>query len=158
MPETLVIDIGPIVALARAGALDLVARLPIEFVCPPEVKAELDEGQRAGYPAAASAWLKVVPLVTPVDPLATAAVDPGEAAVIQLAREQGIAVVCIDERKGRRAALAVGLQVTGSLGLLIRSKHLGLTPAVRPFIERAMESGIWYDTGLIRRVLALEGE
>jgi hypothetical protein len=31
----------------------------------------------------------------------------------------------IDERKGRRAAQAVGLQVTGTLGLLGRAKSLG---------------------------------
>jgi predicted nucleic acid-binding protein len=53
--------------------------------------------------------------------IARAELGAGEAAVIQLALEQGIAVVAIDERKGRRAALSVGLRVTGSLGLLGRA-------------------------------------
>ena len=102
--------------------------------------------------------LRVVPLRAPLDPLATVTVDPGDAAVIQLAREQDIGLVCIDDRKGRRAALAVGLRITGSLGLLARAKTLGLTPAIRPFIERALGEGIWYDQALVRRVLAALGE
>ena len=39
--------------------------------------------------------------------------------------EQAIRDVCIDEWRGRRAAAAIGLQVTGSLGLLGRAKSLG---------------------------------
>jgi predicted nucleic acid-binding protein len=42
-----------------------------------------------------------------IDAVARAELGAGEAAVIQLALEQGIAVVAIDERKGRRAALSV---------------------------------------------------
>lgn len=103
-PEPLGIDTGPLVALARAGAVDLVGRLPIECVCPPDVNAELEEGERAGHPAVVAPWRKVTLRVTPVDPLATAAIDRGEAAVIPLARERSIPIVCIDDRKGRRAA------------------------------------------------------
>jgi hypothetical protein len=45
-----------LVALARAEALDLVGQLPLDFICPPEVHAELDQGgrRRPGCPAAKS--------------------------------------------------------------------------------------------------------
>ena len=39
--------------------------------------------------------------------------------------------VCIDETKGRQTALAVGLKVTGALGLLARAKTLGLISELR---------------------------
>lgn len=154
MADRVAINTGPLVALARAGALDLIGRLPLDFVCPPEVRAELDQGTGSGHLAVTVPWLRVMPLKGGIDPLAAATVDAGEAAVIQLAREQGIDLVCMDDRKGRRAALVVGLRVTGSLGLLARAKTLGLIPAIRPFIERAMEGGIWYDHALVRRLLA----
>lgn len=48
--------------------------------------------------------------------------DLGEAAVIQLALEQNIDWVCIDDLKGRRAAHAAGLHFTGSLGLPATAK------------------------------------
>lgn len=158
MAESIVVNTGPLIALARAGALDIVGRLPITYVCPMQVRTELDEGSRSGYLDIRVPWLEVVPLTTPLDAVSMATLDAGEAAVIQLARERSIEWVCIDDRKGRRAALAVGLRVTGSLGLLIRAKIVGLVPAVRPFIERAMSEGVWYDPDLTTRVLADLGE
>ena len=74
------------------------------------------------------------------------------------ALEQRIEVVAIDERKGRRAARAVGLTVTGTLGLLARGKTLGILPAARPIIERMQANGVWFDEELVRRVLAQLGE
>lgn len=84
--------------------------------------------------------------------------DAGEAAVIQLALERRVARVCIDEQKGRRAAQAVGLAVTGTLGLLGRAKQLGLISALRPWVEKAIQEGIRYDPELVRRVLEAAGE
>lgn len=83
-----------------------------------------------------------------------AGLDRGEAEVIQLALEQGIGLVCIDERKGRQAAVVAGLQVVGSLGLIAKAKVFGLIPAARPLIEKAMRGGIFYQSALVAPVLA----
>ncbi|HXN32903.1 MAG TPA: hypothetical protein VN894_13620 [Polyangiaceae bacterium] len=40
MAERVVLDAGPIIALGRAGALDVLGRLPFEFLSPLEVGAE----------------------------------------------------------------------------------------------------------------------
>lgn len=70
-------------------------------------------------------------LAEPLSPLALAALDEGEASVIQLALEQSIPRVCIDEIKGRRAAAATGLAMLGSLGLIGKAKSLGLIAKAR---------------------------
>jgi predicted nucleic acid-binding protein len=57
----------------------------------------------------------------------------------------------IDEWRGRRAAMAVGLRVTGSLGLLGRAKRVGLIPTVRPWIEKLTTSGVYYHPELLQR-------
>jgi predicted nucleic acid-binding protein len=87
-----------------------------------------------------------------------AGLDSGEAAVIQLALELEVPWVAIDEWKGRRAALAVGLQVTGTLGLLGRAKVLGLIPSLKPLVERATAEGIRYHPELVQAVLKAAGE
>jgi len=156
MAERIVIDTGPIIALARADALGVVAELPIEFVAPIEVRDELDEGVRRGHPAVA--WIQFAPLAIPASPLVLAELDRGEAAVIQLALEQRISLVGIDERKGRRAAGAAGRAVTGTLGLLGRAKMLGIIPAVRPYVGRMQAMSVWFDEALVRRFLAGLGE
>jgi len=127
-------------------------------VCPSEVREELDAGATAGYVTIDVPWLQVVTLAAGIDPVSRAALDPGEAAVIQLATELAIPIVCLDDRKGRRAALATGLRVTGSLGLLVRAKRLGLLPAIRPVLDRALAAGVWYDADLVRLVLESVGE
>jgi len=147
-----------LIALARIEALDIVGRLPFEFVCPQEVRDEIDRGSEAGHPRIEPAWLGVASLRERPSPMALSALDLGEAAVIQLALEQGIERVCIDEWKGRRAALAAGLHVTGVLGLLGRAKMLGLLPALRPLVKQAVERGIRYHPKLVRQVLTAVGE
>jgi len=97
-------------------------------------------------------------LQTKLSPVAIASLDIGEAAVIQLALEQNIETVCIDELKGRRAALAVGLKIIGSLGLLGKAKTLGIISEIKPYIEKAKDNGIFYDENLIKTFLKSFGE
>ena len=158
MADRTVINAGPLIAFARAGALDVLRQLPIQFVCPREVEEEIKAGAAFGYRVVWPVCVTVIPLARPLDPVALAALDSGEAAVIHLALERGIRRVCMDDRKGRRAALAVGLDVVGSLGLLARAKQLGVISAVRPFVDRLSSEGAWYDAELLRRVLRAVGE
>lgn len=128
MAEVLVVNTGPLIALHRMNALDLGQRLPYVFVCPVEVRRELDAGVALGHPDLRPPWLSVRAAEPPMSPLVRAALDAGEAAVIHLALQLGGARACIDDWKGRRAAAALGLPVTGSLGLLARAKTPGLIP------------------------------
>jgi predicted nucleic acid-binding protein len=48
--------------------------------------------------------------------------------------------------------------VTGSLGLLVRAKTLGIIPALRPHLERMLRQGAYYDEELVRKVLEGVGE
>lgn len=155
--ERIVINTGPLIALAQVDALDLLGKLPCQFICPPEVRAELDAGAAAGHAPIQPAGLHIVPLAQSVS-VAHVALGAGEAAVIQLALEQGPATVCMDDWKGRRTALALGLNVTGTLGLLARAKMLGVIPAMKPVVQKLGESGNWYDPELVRRVLSAVGE
>ena len=159
MADRIVMNTGPLIALAQASALDVAAHLPIQFCCPDEVKSEFDEGVRLGLSSAAwPSWLQVIPLGQSLNPLARLSLDPGEAAVIQLALEQKIGCVCIYEVKGRRYARGVGLSVTGSLGLLGRAKRVGLIPLVKPYIDAITATGTWYHPELVRRFLTDLGE
>lgn len=158
MSERIVINTGPLIALGRMQAFDVIERLPYEFHCPPQVENEMHTGAALGHPVTLPAWVSVLPLESPLTPFASIVLDDGEAAVIQLALEQQISRVCIDESKGRRAALSLGLQVVGSLGLLGKAKTEGLITAVHPFIAKAQQSGMYYDTSLIAAFLQAIGE
>jgi predicted nucleic acid-binding protein len=139
-------------------AVEIIGRLPFEFVCPVEVEKEILAGAERGYEAELPKRLKVEKLRSPLSPLTTASLDVGEAAVIQLALDRKIEIVCIDELKRRRAAAAVGLKIIGSPCLLGRAKVTGMIPKIKPFIEKARNNGIFYDQKLIQTFLRFFGE
>ena len=156
--ELVVISTGPLVSLGRAGLLEVVGRLTLTFITPSAVADEINVGSAAGHPVEVPGWVGVVDVPEPVTALAAQALDRGEAAVIQLALDRGIRTVCIDEWRGRRAARASGLIVTGSLGLLGRAKHEGLVSSVRPFVKLLADRGAFYHPDLVRRFLEAMGE
>ena len=63
-------------------------------------------------------------------------IDAGEIAAIALALERGIRYVLIDERAGRAAAISLGLQPLGLLGLLVEAKKRSLVPGVLALLDR----------------------
>jgi predicted nucleic acid-binding protein len=158
MAKRIVVNTGPLIALMRMEALDIPAKLDLVFLAPMEVRQELEEGALAGHPPVRPDWVTYQPLRSPLSPLVTSVLDVGEAAVIQLALDEGIRQVCIDEWKGRRMALAVGLKVTGAMGLLGKAKRDGIIPEVKPYLNRALQTGIRYHPDLVQRFLEALGE
>ena len=53
---------------------------------------------------------------------------------------------------------ALGLRVTGLLGLLARAKLLGIIPRLAPLTERLLETGGWYSPQLVQTFLSQHGE
>jgi len=151
--EPIAVNTGPLILLDKAGALDVIAFLDFQFVCPPAVRVEINAGTAKGYPAINPPWLLVVALKNPVSLMAQATLDLGEAEVIQLALENGYKYVCLDDLRGRRIAQAAGLRVTGALGLLALAKSKGVIPAIKPYTDRLLQAGAWYSPQLIKRVL-----
>ena len=99
------------------------------------------------------------PVVIPAALASNTALDPGETAALALALERGIADVLIDESSGRAAALALGLRVSGLIGVLIEGKRRNLVPALRPLLDRLVTGArFWLADRLRERVVRSVGE
>jgi predicted nucleic acid-binding protein len=131
----------------------LLAELPYRFIAPVEVMEELDAGVAAGHPAVECPGLTVMRLVSPVPPSIQSALGKGEAAVIQLALEQGWRHACLDDLRGRRLAKTMGLETLGVLGLLGQAKRRGIIPALAPYAERLVAAGARYHQDLVARMI-----
>lgn len=158
MNDLIVINASPLIAFGKMGLFPVLARMPVRLVAPYEVKAELDAGIRLGHRVEFPDWIEVRDLRAPRNPELFLNLDSGEAAVIQLALETNVDLVCLDEVKGRRIATLNGMKVIGSLGLLGKAYRLGPVPEVNKHVRRAQRSGIYYDQSLIERFLAEFGE
>jgi uncharacterized protein len=85
--------------------------------------------------------------------------DPGEAEAIVLAIEHGADLLLVDERRGRRAAAAAGLTVTGLLGVVATAKRAGLIALGKPVLDDLIQiARFWIGPDLYAEVLAELGE
>jgi predicted nucleic acid-binding protein len=150
----IVIDTGPLILLAKVEALPIVSQLPHRLIAPQTVMDELAAGLAFGYQAVDAPWLQVADLHLPIPAMIRATLDDGEAAVIQMALEQNISTVCLDDLRGRRLAKAIGLSVVGVLGLLGKAKTLGLIPALQPYADKLLAVGARYSSELVSRMIA----
>ena len=112
-----------------------------------------------GANVAESQGFHIVEAKQKIDPLLEAELDPGEAAVIQLALETTNSEILIDEKKARRLAVSVyGLSVLGIGGLLLRAKKRGLVVQVKPVFEQIRNNGYFISDRLMDGILKAAGE
>lgn len=156
--ERIVMDAGPLILLAKIDALPVLTALPFRYIVPPTVLRELAAGPAFGHPPVDAPWLEVCELREPLPQYARMTLDDGEAAAIQVALEQDIRFVCLDDRRGRRLAKALGLEVVGLLGILTRAKRLGVINALQPYVDWLLAAGARYSPELVRDVLENVGE
>lgn len=121
----------------------------------------LGEGRRLGYDVpnpADLAWLRLVdPRVIPSEWL-TLDLGAGELAALALGLENPNCIVVLDDALARRIAHAAGLQVWGTLRVLIEAKSRGWVEGIAPLVTRLADSGMWISDDVRRRILALAGE
>ena len=67
-------------------------------------------------------------------------------------------LVIIDERKARQYAQRIGLQITGTIGVLLFAKEKGLIDAIKPSIAGLQANGLYLSHELIDKALQLSGE
>jgi hypothetical protein len=85
--------------------------------------------------------------------------DNGEAEAIALATELHPESVLLDDKLARQMARRLGVPVTGTLGVLLRAKQVGLIVELQSLITRLQSEGDYYiDPGLIERALLAAGE
>lgn len=106
----------------------------------------------------AAQWLHKMATRVHLSPVLANTLDAGEAAVIQLALDEHVQTVCIDESAERRMARLHGLSVTGSIGILLRAKQEGFAFSMRDAIQRMQAKGIWLGASVVKFALATFGE
>jgi predicted nucleic acid-binding protein len=117
-------DTSPLNYLILIDAVDLLPRLFSEVLIPPAVASEL---ARMKAPARVRAWIESPPswlrTKAPAASPRSLGLGEGETEAIFLAKELGILLLLIDERKGFHAAEALGLEPIGLLGILELSAY-----------------------------------
>jgi predicted nucleic acid-binding protein len=82
----------------------------------------------------------------------------GEWEAIALAVELGASAILIDDRPARRLAEAAGLNVIGTLGLLLEAKRAGHVTTIRAELDKLLETSFFLSQQLYDQVLRMAGE
>ena len=87
-----------------------------------------------------------------------AALGAGEKEVLALGLQVRDAVVILDERLGRFYAESLKLQVTGTLGILLRARREGQMTRIEPVLDHLKRLGFRPSAPTRESVLRLAGE
>jgi uncharacterized protein len=159
-------DSSPLIYLTRLGSISLLRRLHEQVIVPQAVWAEVAV-QGAGLPeaenlqrAVGEGWMAVRAPESKAESLGPAAsqLGRGEVEAVLLARQLR-ALLLTDDSDGRAVAEGLGVQVSGTVGLLIRAKAEGHVPELKPLLDHLRrETNFRISQDLYTKALQAAGE
>lgn len=155
-------DASPIILLAKVNRIELLPRFSDELVVPRAVAEEI----RAGRPDdPARQWMQETgrTFVRPVPSVASEVVDwdlgRGETAVLSwVYRRPEPWTALLDDGAARRAARALDVHVSGTLGVVLAAKKEGAISQVRPVLKALVQAGLRVSEPVRRQALRYAGE
>jgi predicted nucleic acid-binding protein len=155
--SVVVADAGAPRYLVLIDQIELLPRLYGKLVLPDVVRDELSAPQT---PTEVRAWLASSPSwlesgsAPATEKLLSPKLDNGERAALALAIELGASLILMDDRAGVEEARLQGLQVTGTLGVLLLAARRGLVDLEAAFL-RLQTTNFRYRPALLETMLAV---
>jgi predicted nucleic acid-binding protein len=155
-----VCDASPIIALAFVDQLDLIDRLFDKVLIPQKVYEELTKTDKYGVNKIKN-WARHKVIRANDSHLIQTyrlLLDAGESEAIALYWEQKADYLLIDEKKGRKIARLNGVNIVGTLGILLLAKQNNLLSEIKPLLALLQRSDIRISDTLYDRALLLANE
>ena len=160
MPEV-ICNTSPIQYLHQINLLHLLPDLYERIIIQEAVVTEIGEGRRTGVDlpdVARLPWIKVEEVRVQNLLRMVSALGPGEREVLALALEAPGALVILDDLPARRYASFLKLRLTGTLGILLKAKHMGSISSVAPILDKLESLRFRLDAKTRQAVIKLSGE
>ncbi len=151
MSSCVIADTSCLIALDRIRALGILKEVFSTIVTTEEVKGEF------GKPL--PAWISIQPVRDEVKKKRLMKVlDEGEASAIALALETPAAVLIIDEKKGRKVATELKLEILGTLRVLLMAKQKGVLSSVSQAVSDLEKNNFRFSKTIRQTILKEAGE
>src|SRR5688572_3925573 len=151
MPKTIVSDTSCFIILTNIGELDLLQKVYGQIITTAEVAFEFGE--------TLPEWVQIN---APVDKyrqkILELQLDKGEASAIALALEISESTIILDDQKARKIAENLGLEITGTIGVIIKAKLLDIIPSVKPFLNKIKNTNFRLSNEIEQQTLKEAGE
>ena len=144
-----IVNSTPLIALCNIGGLDLLQKVYGRIVIPQAVFDEVTEKDDSACRQIKQRpdWIEVKQISdNSQKQMYRAKLHDGEVEVMILAQEPPTAdLLIIDDNAAKKTAKFLGLHVTGTLGVLLRAKRMGLVEEIAPLIEDLCKNGFYVD-------------
>ena len=150
----------PIISLLKIDKLQILKELYGEIFIPQEVFNEIEAGKNKTYYTDLSKieWIRIMSIRDSKSLSYFLDLDRGEAEAIVLATECDADLIILDESLGRFHAKHAGLKTTGTIGILLKAKQLGLIPELKPLLSELRAKNVWFSESFIEEILLLAKE
>jgi predicted nucleic acid-binding protein len=154
--EQWVINASPVIALARVGQVELLARLPKRAVIPRAVEEEILSAPENDPACAAlkSGMFKIVETPAPPSEVLAWDLGRGETAVLSYALAHPKWMAVLDDGAARRCARSLALNVTGTLAVVLLAKQCGFIESAAQVLHDLQGADFRLDDAVIREALA----
>jgi predicted nucleic acid-binding protein len=133
MPKTIISDTSCFIILSNIGELDLLHKVYGQITTTPDIVAEFGETMPD--------WIEIARVTDSYrQQLLEMQIDKGEASAIALALEIPGSTIILDDYKARKIAKQLNLAYTGTIGVIIKAKLLGVIPAIKSFLQKIKQT------------------
>ncbi|MDP3912905.1 MAG: DUF3368 domain-containing protein [Bacteroidota bacterium] len=84
--------------------------------------------------------------------------DEGEASAIALSFEIANSILILDDLKGRKIADKLNLRYSGTFGLILRAKQVGILESVKPILDKIRKTNFRFSEKIFDSILEQSGE
>lgn len=133
MPKTIISDTSCFIILTKIGELDLLKRVYGQIITTPDIANE--------YGETLPDWVEIIDVTDKYKQrLLEMQIDKGESSAIALALEMPESLVILDDYKARKIAERLGITFTGTVGVIIKAKLLGIIPSIKPILQKIKDT------------------
>jgi predicted nucleic acid-binding protein len=151
MSNTIISDTSCLIILTNINEIDLLRKLYGKIITTAEVAEEF--GQTLPE------WIEIrVASDEFRQRILELQIDKGEASAIALAIELSDSVVILDDYKARKLAESLGIQIIGTIGIIIKAKRQGVIESIKPFLQKIRQTDFRISEEIEKRALEESGE
>lgn len=150
----------PIISLLKLNRLELLQKIYNQINIPTAVYKEIEAGNLKEYYLDLSKieWINILEIKNTQALKYFLDLDQGEAEAIVLATEINADLILIDEKIGRFYAKHANLNLTGTIGILIKAKSMGLINDLKAILDELIKKDVWISQKLRNEILKMVGE
>ncbi|MBC7643434.1 MAG: DUF3368 domain-containing protein [Flavobacterium sp.] len=151
MPKLIIADTSCFIILSKINELNLLQNLYEQVITTSDIAIEFGE--------TLPNWVKIKSISNKnYQEILELQIDKGESSAIALALETENCIIILDDYKARKIAQKLSISVTGTIGIIIKAKQIGLIESIKPILEKIKSTNFRLSKEIENQALILANE